>query len=91
MMRFVTGQYAAFLTQVGMIGYVLNGKCDDAIRQVTKNILKQRANLKVAGSTGLEESSLRPHIRFIRETQHLLSRSRNFRLHHIFLACASNG
>ena len=82
-MRFVTGQYAATMVHGGMIGYVLDGKCADAVRLVEKNIARRTAELKMAIPVTLGRSILRPDNERIRQTTHLLGRS--FRLHHIFL------
>jgi hypothetical protein len=89
MMRFVTGQYAASVLHGGMIGYVLDGRCADAIQLVTANINSRSGDLKLRIG-GLRPSSLRPDIDAIRETQHTLDQSREFRLHHLFLACPVN-
>lgn len=85
MLRVVTGQYSASALQGGMIGYVMDGRCADAIRLVTSNISNRSAELKLAPGGGLMASSLKPG-RAIRETRHALGDSREFRLHHLFLA-----
>lgn len=88
MMRFVTGQYGGAVVQGGMIGYVLDGRCNRAVQLVAKNIEAHRAELKLPGAPGLAASSIRPKIELIRESAHVLSETRTFRLHHIFLGCA---
>ena len=87
-MRFVAGQYAASMQHGGMIGYVLDGRCDDAIRLVENNIRNRSDELKMDSPANLARSSLRPDNQMIRETRHSLSRF--FRLHHVFLACPTN-
>jgi hypothetical protein len=83
MMRFVTGQYAATMLHGGMIGYVLDGRCADAIRLVERNIASRSVELKMEAPAALAKSALGPENDMIRETTHLLGRS--FRLHHVFL------
>lgn len=90
MMRFVAGQYAASMRHGGMIGYVLDGRCDDAIQLVEQNICKRCANLRMKAPGSLARSSLRPDHSLIRETSHALDGSRRLCLHHLFLAGAVN-
>jgi len=85
MMRFVTGQYASRMQHGGMIGYVLDGRCNDAIRLVKSNIRKRCSDLQLDADSILLQSRLRPNNPMIRETAHRLSRS--FLLHHVFLSC----
>lgn len=86
MMRFVTGQYAAAMRHGGMIGYVLDGDCEHAIRLVSKNILGRRAALRLKHASGLPLSELRQDNTMVRQTTHDLGRSQDFRLHHLFLS-----
>jgi hypothetical protein len=88
-MRFVTGQYAATMLHGGMIGYVLDGKCADAIRLVERNIISRSGELKMETPAALGKSALRPENDMIRETTHLVGR--RFRLHHVFLGHATSG
>ncbi len=85
MMRFVDGQYGGSVLQGGMIGYVLDGRCGDAIRLVAKNIEARRQALKITADSTLAPSTLRSWIESVRETTHILSKARTFRLHHVFL------
>jgi hypothetical protein len=85
MMRFVTGQYASIMQHGGMIGYVFDGRCNDAIRLVKSNIRKRYDALQLDVDSLLVQSRLRPNNPMIRETAHRSSRS--FLLHHIFLSC----
>lgn len=90
MMRFITGQYAASMRHGGMIGYVLDGDCEHAIRLVGQNIVANRSALRMQNGAGLAGSSLRQDNSMIRETTHDLGRSELFRLHHLFLSAAVN-
>ena len=88
MMRFVTGQYASSVNSGGMLGYVLDGKSDEAIASVGQNIASRRTELRMSASAGLERSALHPDNPSIRQTEHARSEQRGFRIHHIFLACS---
>ncbi len=85
-MRFVTGQYASSVNSGGMLGYVLDGKSDEAITSVGQNIASRRTELKMSASGGLDRSALHPDNSSIRQTDHALSQ-RQFQVHHIFLSC----
>jgi hypothetical protein len=89
MLRFITGQYGPAMTDGGMLGYVLDGNCNDAIRLVERNVTSRAAELNLAAPAKLNRSSVRPANNMIRETAHNLGRSRNFRIHHVFLDCLS--
>lgn len=89
MMRFVVGQYAAAMRHGGMIGYVLDGDCEHAIRLVRQNIAANRVALHLQNGE-LNASRLRRENTMIRETVHDLGRSAAFRLHHIFLSAIVN-
>jgi hypothetical protein len=86
MFRFCTGQYAVSMRHGGMIGYVLNGRCYDAIGAVEKNFTTHVGTLCMSMPARFHPSALRPENDLIRETTHNLKPSRPFRLHHIFLA-----
>lgn len=85
MTRYVTGQYARFMSHGGMIGYVLDGRCDHAIELVERNIRDRHGELLMDPPGIFLASKLRPDNPLIRETEHKLPRL--FRLHHIFLGC----
>ncbi len=72
-----------------MIGYVLDGDCDHAIRLVGQNIDANKVALRMQNG-GLAESSLRQDNAMIRETMHDLGRAEIFRLHHLFLSTVVN-
>jgi hypothetical protein len=86
MMRFVIGKYASSVDKGGMIGYVMNGNTDTAIRAVNRNINNNKESLKISNPNALCSSSLRPDSLEIKETKHELD-NRNFMIYHIFLAC----
>lgn len=90
MMRFVTGQYAGSVQHGGMIGYVLDGRRDDAIRLVGDNIAARGTELCMNQPASLNRSRLRPAADHVRETQHNLKEARSFALHHLFLECPTH-
>lgn len=85
MMRFVTGQYAGSVRHGGMLGYVLDGRRDDAIRLVGNNVAARATELCMTAPATLDRSRLRPAADHIRETYHTLVPARLFGLHHLFL------
>ena len=90
MMRFVTGRYSSSVRSGGMIGYVLDGKSNEAMASVSQNIANRRTELQMSASAGLQHSTLRPDNHSIRQTGHALSKQRTFQLHHIFLECCNS-
>jgi hypothetical protein len=84
MSRYARGQYARFMSQGGMIGYVLDGRCEHAMTLVEANIFSRYGELAMEPPGGFLPSTLRPENPLIRETEHKLPKL--FRLHHIFLA-----
>jgi hypothetical protein len=84
MTRFVTGKYAGGLDKGGMLGYVMDGRLDDAIEAVRKAIESRRDKLKMDGSATLAPSSLRPKSKQVKETQHLQN-GKPFTVHHVFV------
>jgi hypothetical protein len=85
MTRFVGSepQYAKGLKQGGMIGYVMNGKIDDAITAVNKQIKANYIGLQMKSSKGLNASSRLPNS-LLKESLHHLP-SQEFTIHHVFL------
>jgi hypothetical protein len=90
MMRFVTGQYASAVYNGGMIGYVLDGRPEEAIRLVEQNIVSRTVELGMTPPAALGRSTVRPDNPFVRETGHSLQSVRLFRLHHAFLECGGD-
>lgn len=87
MMRFVTGAYAAAMTQGGMIGYVMDGRGDDARRLIGQNIALRAKELRMKSPAGFLPSRLRPALASVCETCHPRSQMPPFTLHHMFLEC----
>lgn len=85
MMRFITGQYASSMRHGGMVGYVLDGQADEAIRLVGKNIASRAVELCMTMPASLAQST-RCLFSTARETAHTLS-LRVVILHHLFFPC----
>jgi len=88
MTRYVSHQYSRFMSQGGMIGYVLDGRCVHSMKLVENNIRSQHVALKMDAPGRFLSSKLRPQNPLVRETEHKLLGS--FRIHHIFLGCPAS-
>ena len=87
MLRFVRGQYAAFVRHGGMLGFVLDGDVPSAITNVEANIRAQCADLGMDPPGAFLVSGILPEDERIRETRHRRSQSRDlFAIHHLFMA-----
>lgn len=84
MIRFIEGQYAQTQHHGGMIGYVLDGDSDHAMKLVKKNVAAKRKPLRMQDPGVLETSALRPRVPVAMESKHHLDRGLFF-LHHLFL------
>ena len=84
MLRFVTGKYAAGLSQGGMIGFIMDGNSMAAVTNVDAKVKSLLRLLRMASGNGLANSSLFPAKRAVRETKHS-RRSPALTLHHVFL------
>jgi hypothetical protein len=82
MTAFVTEKYKTHHGHGGMIGYILCD-CGAPMPSLEKAVRKSTV-LALAVGGGLQASSLRPRIE-VRETFHVPSSGRRFRLHHLFL------
>jgi hypothetical protein len=58
MMAFIEGQYSKMLPAGGMLGYVMDGKSDDAWSGIGKQIDSQRTALKLSAGSSFARSSL---------------------------------
>jgi hypothetical protein len=82
-MRYVEERYSGG-TNGGMVGYVMDGDTDKAIKCVNEAIETRKQNLGIEGKAELKKSSIRPECQQTRETRHLI-RNGCFIVHHIFL------
>ncbi|MET4236336.1 hypothetical protein ABIA85_009651 [Bradyrhizobium sp. LA6.10] len=90
MLRFVRGQYAPRVRHGGMLGYVLNGNIDSAIRSVTAAIVRRATDLGMAPATVLA-STVQPTNRNMRETKHRRTQGLGpFQVQHMFVANRPN-
>jgi hypothetical protein len=92
MMRFVRGQYALRVHHGGMLGYVLDGKVPDAIRNVGGLVKKRHDELRMRPPGDLEPSSIRADDERTRETRHVRTdQSKTFLIHHMFAPTCETG
>jgi len=84
MMRFVTGQYAPFMKNGAMLGYVYDGDTKKACSGVAGYIKNRAKELKLTSPKQLTRASILPD-KPIYETRHGLKK-RSFLIYHIFLA-----
>lgn len=90
MQAFVDGYYSKGLSVCGMLGYVMDGKSDEAWVGLGKVISRRRTPLKLAGSYKLEKSALSKAVvkgttgTHLGETEHDLG-SYGLRLFHLIL------
>jgi hypothetical protein len=85
MMRYMTGQYAPTQDHGGMIGYVLSGPAQRAIKIVEKSIQRECTALGMKPPGELAQSLVCPTDTNARQTVHVRN-GRPFFLHHLFLA-----
>ena len=86
-MRFISGQYAPYMTSSAMLGYVFDGDIDKARSGINGYIKKTRgkiSELKIQKPHELTRSSIMPN-HPVDETIHQLE-NRLFTIYHIFLA-----
>lgn len=82
---FVEGRYAAYQSNGGMIGYVMDGDCPKAKSSITKAIAKRAQELRVKVPVTIATSRHLPHLPIAFETVHALDRA-VFTIHHLLLA-----
>ncbi|MGA2699930.1 MAG: hypothetical protein ABSH35_02370 [Isosphaeraceae bacterium] len=86
MARFVDEQYATGLPTGGMIGYVVDGLCDNAIRAVARAMSRHRELLHLEPAATLKCSNLRPKDKLVKESEHSPP-GRPICLYHVFVSC----
>ena len=84
MSRYFNGQYAQGLDRGGMLGYVMDGNCNEAIKDVQKAIEKQRSDLYMQENETLKNSSCITSNQ-VKETLHKYGLRKKFTIYHIFL------
>jgi hypothetical protein len=87
MLRFIRGQYASVVRHGGMLAYVLDRRIDGAIENVSTAIRERYADLGMAPTDALCESSARTEDLRCKETRHARQHATElFSIHHIFVA-----
>jgi hypothetical protein len=84
MYRYFNGQYACDLDKGGMLGYVMDGNCNKAIKDVQKAIEKRRSSLYMQENEILKASSCIAS-KQVKETLHKYGPTKRFTIYHIFL------
>ena len=87
MLRFVRGQYAAYVRHGGMLGFVLDGDVPSAMTNVEANIRAQCEELGMDPPGAFRVSGIFPEDGRIRETHHRRAHAAGlFAIHHLFMA-----
>ncbi|MCD6391915.1 MAG: hypothetical protein J7M40_00240 [Planctomycetes bacterium] len=89
MFRYFNGQYAAGLDKGGMLAYVMDGKIDVAIDDVSRAIEKRCLDLNMGAEETLRRSSCLSSTE-VRETRHNYGLSGEFVVYHVFVKCGVN-
>lgn len=84
MCRYFTGQYACDLDKGGMLGYVMDGNCNEAVEDVQKAVEKRRLNLYMEENETLRVSSCITS-KQVKETLHKYGPTERFTIYHVFL------
>jgi hypothetical protein len=82
-MRYINEKYSGG-SNGGMLGYVMDGDTNKAVKCINEAIEKRKQNLAIEGEAELKKSLIRPECQQTRETKHLI-RNGCFVVHHIFL------
>jgi hypothetical protein len=86
MQRFVNLKYASDVSHGAMLGYVLDGKIGNAMKNVENNIRKRFAELRMENDGGFMLSTIRPEDNHTKETRHNRdSKHIAFSIHHLFV------
>jgi len=84
MSRYFNGQYAQGLDRGGMLGYVMDGNIDEAIKDVQKAIEERRQNLYMSEGHTLKEATIISSEQ-VKESSHNYGPDGKFVIYHIFL------
>ena len=90
MRRFVDRKYSPHVGHAGMLGYVLDGNVDRAMRNVGNTIRRHYEHLRMEPPGEMYPSTVRSDDTHTKETHHNRQNdSVPFRLHHLFVAALS--
>ena len=84
MLRYFNGQYAQNLNKGGMLGYVMDGQVDDAIKNVSKAIKKHSSKLHLSSKAPLTPSPALSSTQ-VKQSSHNYGPDKIFTIYHIFL------
>lgn len=85
MMCFVTGKYSEIAPAGGMIGYIMDGKLEQAAKGIGAAVGSRAAELKLAKGTRYQASKLMPQHPWNGETRHR-RKSGAFTMYHVLLS-----
>jgi hypothetical protein len=85
MMCFIQERYSRGLESGGMLGYVFDGKVEQALASIGTSVASNLEKLKCSRVSGLTLSSVLKGDFQVSESSHSLP-SRNFKIYHVFLA-----
>lgn len=85
MMAFVEGQYSKMLPAGGMLGYVMDGKSDEAWTGIGKQIESQRTALKLSTGCSFARSTLSKALEQGLKGSHLGETDHDLKTHHLRL------
>ena len=83
MMCFISGRYSSSVTSGGMLGYVMDGRCDLAVESVKKSISKNARTLQV-NKHGMKPCAIDKKRLDLRESVHTRTGA-DFTIYHVFL------
>lgn len=87
MLRFIVGKYSRRVHHGGMLGYVLDGNIDGAMKNVADAIQSRHKDLGMDSPGEMRGSSVCPDDAYARETRHnRWNGGAVFRIHHLFAA-----
>jgi hypothetical protein len=87
MLRFVDSKYSRSVRHGAMLGYVLDRDKNKAVQSIQDTILQHLVELRMKGTSGLRDSTIRPDDNRTKETHHHRANEESvFRIHHLFVA-----
>jgi hypothetical protein len=89
-MRYVNEQYAPGLGRGGMLGYVMDGRCEAAINAVSSAVAGRRETPRLQHELPLQASSVLTGCPRARDSHHKTVTDEAFTIHHLFVAVESN-
>lgn len=84
--RFIDGEYAAYLDDAGMLGYVLLGDVAQIVRDINRSMQDPHRKRQLSDSNWLASATAIEAFKDVYRSHHLrLDNQKPIRLHHLFL------